>query len=175
MTKNYILLLSFLFCQAIYSQQKADVFDLARKGTVEQAKELLKADPKAFNAVNAEGYSPLILACYRSNNEVAKFLIDNGADLNYASGMGTALMAAVAKGNAEIVKYLLDKKADPNIADPNGTTALIYASTFRNHEIAALVVKAGGSPTFKDKRGNSALDYAILADDDKLIEILKTK
>ncbi|WP_170826794.1 ankyrin repeat domain-containing protein [Flavobacterium caeni] len=175
MMQHFILFLSVACCQALVAQNTADVFDIARKGTINQAKAVLTENPNAFDAINADGYSALILASYRGNNPMAKFLVDNGCDINYMSGMGTALMAAVAKNNLEVIEYLLDHKADPNLADGNGTTALIYAATFKNHQAATLLVKAGANATTKDKRGNSATDYAILADDDQLIQILKTK
>ncbi|MBC7440175.1 MAG: ankyrin repeat domain-containing protein, partial [Flavobacterium sp.] len=53
--------------------------------------------------------------------------------------------------------------------------ALIYATMFKNIEIVTLLIKKNANPYLKDNRGNSALDYAILADNDKLIETLKTK
>ena len=176
MKKTYhLLLLSLLFLNASFAQKKPDVFEIARTGTVTQAKEVVKENPKAFNTVNSDGYTPLILACYRNNIDVAKFIIDNGGEINSNSAMGTPLMAAVVKGNLEIVKLLLEKHADVNSTDAHKTTALLYASMFKNYEITRLLVKAHADPDFKDSRGNSALDYAILANDDKMIEILKTK
>lgn len=165
----------YLVVNFSYAQEKLNVFDIGRKGTVEQAKEILKSNPKAFNIVNDEGYSPLVLACYRGNNEVAKFLIENGSDINGVSKMGTPLMAAIVKGNNEVAKLLIDKKADVNVADTNGTTAIIYATNFKNYEIVSLLIKAGADYNKEDNRGNSALEYAILLDDDKLIETLKNK
>jgi len=159
----------------VSAQGNTDIFEIARKGNVTEAKEIIKANPKAVNLVNVEGFSPLILASYRGNTEVAKYLIENGANINAKSSMGTPLMAAVVKGNLEIVNMLLDKKADANISDPNGMTALIYASMFKNYEATKLLIRSGANPDIKDSRGNSAIDYAILADDDKLIEILKSK
>ena len=45
---------------------------------------------------------------------------------------------------------------------------------FKNHEISKMLVQAKANSETKDNRGNSALDYAILADDDTLIQILKS-
>jgi uncharacterized protein len=171
----YLLIFLVCFSSINYSQEKLDVFDVARKGTVVQAKELFETNVEIFNTVNTEGYSPLIIACYRGNNEVAKFIVKVGGNINSTSNMGTALMAAVVKRNLEMVKLLLDNHADVNISDVNGTTALIYATMFKNYDIVSLLVKANANSEFKDNRGNSAIDYAVLADDDKLIEILKTK
>jgi hypothetical protein len=169
------LWIAVLFFNPLYSQAIKNVFDIARTGTVADAKEVIKTNPRAFDALNEQGYSSLILACYSGNKEVAGWLIENGSDVNGKSNMGTPIMAAVVKGNNEIVKMLLEKKADVNLTDNNGTNALIYATMFKHYEIAILLVKANANPEFKDNNGNSALDYAILADDDKLIEILKTK
>ena len=174
--KQFFLILSFFTLSNLsFSQEKLDVFDVARKGTLAEAKAHVKQNPKAFNVVNQEGFSPLILACYRNNIEVAKYIIENGGDINGSSNMGTPLMAAIVKGNNEIAKFLIEKNADVNLADANGTTALIYATMFKNIEIVALLMKKNANVNLKDNRGNSALDYAILADNDKLIETLKTK
>ena len=69
----------------------------------------------------------------------------------------------------------MKKKADLNFADLSGMSALIYAINFKNYEIVSLLVKAGVNVDFKDAKNKSALDYAILLDDDLLIELLKNK
>ena len=166
---------TFIFFSFANAQENLDVFDVGRKGTLEQAKEKLKENPNFFNVVNDEGYSPLLLACYRGNNEVAKLLIDNGSDINGKSKFGTPLMACIVKRNNEIAKLLIEKKADLNFADLSGMSALIYAINFKNYEIVSLLVKAGVNVDFKDAKNKSALDYAILLDDDLLIELLKNK
>ncbi len=174
-SKSFLsLLILLLFSSFAKAQEKLDAFEIARKGTIENAKEILKSNPNAFNVVNEEGYSPLILACYKGNSEMTKFLIENGSDVNHKSGMGSALMAATVKGNVEIAKFLLESKANPDITDSNGMTALLYAVNFKNHDLVKLLVKFKSNIEAKDNRGYNALDYAILANDDKLIEILKT-
>lgn len=173
--KQLLLICSLLLTGYSFAQNSPDVFDIGRKGTVAQAKEKLAENPNAFNTVNEEGYSPLLLACYRGNNEVAKFLIEKSCDINGKSRFGTPLMACIVKGNNEIAKLLIDKKADLDFADGNGTTALIYAVNFKNYEIAKALVKANADVNHKDNKNSSALDYAIQANDDQLIQILKTR
>lgn len=164
-------LLALFFSQLTFSQQ--DIFDVARKGTVDEMKSLLKENPTAINTVNKEGYSLLVLATYRGNNEVAKFLIENNADVNGTSNYGSPLMAAVVKGNTEIAKLLLEHKADTSIADPGGNTALIYAAIFKKYEIAEMLVKAKANIDLKDLRGKSAMDYAKMSNDEKLMQLFK--
>ena len=53
--------------------------------------------------------------------EVAKFLAEEGADINAAKyERWTVLHSAAYKGNMEIVKFLLEKNANPNIRDQDG-------------------------------------------------------
>lgn len=169
------LLFFIFFISTLNVLSQNDVFNIARSGTVEDLKTVMKSNPDIINTTNADGYSPLILACYRGNLEVAEFLIKNIKDINYTTPMGTALMAATVKKETQLVQLLLENKANPNITDANGTTALIYATIFKSYDIAQLLIKYNGDNAHKDSRGNSAVDYAILADDDKLIQILKTK
>ena len=154
---------------------QSDIFDIARGGTLDDLKELVANNPDVINTLNQDGYSPLILACYKGNYEVASYLIMNVKDINYTNAMGTALMAATVKNDIPIVKLLLENKANPNIPDEKGTTALHYAAIFKNHEIAAMLMEHNANAELKDIRQKTAFDYAVMANDDKLINILKSK
>ena len=171
MDNKYLLILLLLFIQRGAAQE--NVFEVARKGTLEQAQALMATDPDVFDTVNEAGYSPLILACYRGNNEVAKFIIESGVDINGSSSMGTPLMAAVVKGNIEIVKALLEKKADVNFADANGTTALIYSVKFQNAPILSLLLDHKADKTHKDNDGKTAFEHAVFAGNETIINLLK--
>lgn len=168
---TFILL--FFLTNFSFAQEKLDVFDVARKGTVDQAKDLMKSNPQIFDVTNQEGYSPLILACYRNNNEVAKFIIENGGDINGNSNMGTPLMAAIVKGNNEIAQLLIEKKADLNLADKNGITALIYAVQFQNKTVLAKLIQNKVDKNHKDKEGKTAFEYAVFAGNEEIINLLK--
>lgn len=177
MKNNYylIILISFVLLPfSIVSQEKTTtIFDIARTGSLSEIKEFKKENPKAIDSKNDSGYTPLILACYNGNNEVAKYIIDNCKDVNLNNGYGTALMAATIKGNIELVNYLLKKDADTNIADSNGTTALHYAVIFNLDDIAEALVKSGAKYNLKDNRGNTAKDYALLKNKKRLLTLFK--
>jgi hypothetical protein len=175
MKKSLLIVIVAFISNLIFSQETLNVFDIARKGTVEQAKEKFKDNPNSFNVVNDEGYSPLLLACYRSNNGVAKYLINIGSDINGKSKFGTPLMACIVKGNNEIANLLIEKKVDLNFSDMSGMNALLYAVNFKNYEMVSALVKAGVNVDIKDNKNKSALDYAIIMNDDLLIELLKNK
>lgn len=173
MKKTLFIAIVALISNLTFSQETLDVFDIARKGTLEQAKNILKVNPNAFNTVNEDGFSPLILACYKGNNEVAKLLIETGCDINGNSKMGTPLMACIVKGNNEIAKLLIKKKADIDKADANGTTALIYCVQFNNKTILSLLLENKVDKTHKDKDGKTAFEHAVFSGNEEIINLLK--
>ena len=68
-------------------------------------------------------------AAGRGHADVAKLLLDKGADVNAKTGKGkTALMMAAENGHADIVHALLGKGADVNAKTSNGWTALLLAN-----------------------------------------------
>ena len=82
-------------------------------------------------------------------------------------------MAAVVKGNLDIVKLLLSKKADVNLSDENGTTALIYATMFKNKDIILALLGSNADKSMKDKTGKTAFEYAVNSADETIINVLK--
>lgn len=165
-------LILFLINISIANSQNT-IFEVCRNGSVEDITRIHKTNPNSINEKNAQGYTPLILACYHSNEPIVIFLVDKVSDINGSSEYGTPLMAAVVKANINITKLLLDKKAKTNIADANGTTALHYATLFKQTEIAKLLVKAGAKYDLKDGNGKSAYDYALINKNKELLTLFK--
>jgi len=171
MIQKYFLPLFLLVNLSLFAQDKS-IFDIARKGTITEVKDAYTRNPESINTLNEDGYSALILACYRGNVDVALFLIEKANNLNYISGDGTALMAAIMSGNTKIIDSLIDHKADLNLSDAQGKTALIYATFFNKTEIAKKLLKAGANKTLKDSDGKSALDFANANKNTELIILL---
>lgn len=173
--KKILFILSFILSFTLMSaQEKAkSIFDIARSGTVAEVKELMKQNPDIINQTNENGFSPLILACYRGNNAVAEFLIDNVKDLNYGSTQGSALTAAVFKSNKLLTQKLLKKGADPNLADSNGVTSLIYAVQLQDKELVELLLQNKAKKEIVDKQGKTAFEYALFAKNQEIINLLK--
>jgi uncharacterized protein len=168
-TLFFMIFLAFTF---LSNAQKMDIFDVARKGTLEEIKAIYESNPEVINSINDGKSNPLILACYRNNTDVALFLADKVKDLNYNSGMGTALMAAVMSGNIKVLEKLIALKTDLNQSDAQGKTALIYATFFNKNDIVKLLIKAGADLKLKDKDGKSALDIANFNKNTELIILL---
>lgn len=161
-------------CAFTMAQEKAkSIFDLARTGTVAEVKDLMKQNPDIINQTNENGFSPLILACYKGNVEVAEFLMDHVKDVNYKSQEGTALAGLSVKYNKTLAEHLLRKNADPNIADATGTTPLFWAVKFGNKELTELLLKHKADKSIKDSQGMTPFEYALQTKNTEIINLLK--
>ena len=172
MSKEKCLLVLLLAINVVFSQNNS-CFDVARKGSLSEIKLLFDKDKSIVNAIDDNGSSMLILACYRGNQEVAKFLINNKADVDYISKNGTALMACVMKNEFQLVDELFLKKVNLDLADANGITALMLAVQFKNVEMVKKLVNAGANKGLKCKQNKTAFEYAVFSNSEEIINLLK--
>jgi ankyrin repeat protein len=172
MSKIKCLLILLLAVNVVFSQNNS-CFDVARKGSLSEIKLLFDKDKSIVNAIDANGSSMLILACYRGNQEVAKFLINNQADVDYISKNGTALMACVMKNEFHLVDELFLKKVNLDLTDANGITALMLAVQFKNVEMVKKLVNAGANKGLKCNQNKTAFEYAVFSNSEEIINLLK--
>ncbi len=138
-----------------------DFFDLIRAGNLEEIKRQAGANHSLLTTPDSKGFSPLILACYVNQEEVVKYLLEEGVAVNGRDIMGnTALMGVAFKGNVSIAKLLLEYGADINLQNKKKETALIYAVSFAQTSMAKLLLEAGADKTLTAEDGNTASDYA---------------
>ena len=113
----------------------------------------------------------LMMAAIRGWPEVARLLLDNGADPDRHSGGDAsqgglqgvdqlALNYAAAWGHVEIVRLLLDHGANINMVDAHGRGGLFEASFWGRWDIVNLLLERGANPQIQDKWGWSALHGA---------------
>lgn len=101
--------------------------------------------------------------------EMAQMLIDNGADVNKESSLGTPIVNAVTNAwNREIVEMLIKAGANLNWKDKEGRTPLFYAAASGNGEIITLLIKAGADTDVKDNGGKVYLDVEKVGVDNVL-------
>ena len=87
----------------------------------------------------------MLYAAFNGNVEMAKLLIDNGADINVEENRdgNTVLMYAVARGKTELVKYMIAKGVDVNARLKTGGTALTLAVSAGFSDIIRILKDAG--------------------------------
>lgn len=66
----------------------------------------------------------------------------------------------------------MNNGAKPNTLNLNGATALIYAATFGQTELAKALLEKGADKNIKDRMGKTALDYANIQEIEEMIQLL---
>lgn len=101
-----------------------DIHTAVVSGNVEAIKQHIAAGSNINERDPYGGSSPLISASLFGKTEIAKMLIDAGADINIQNNDGsTALHTAAFFCRSEIVKMLLEKNADKTIQNNYKSTA----------------------------------------------------
>jgi len=102
-----------------------DIHTASFMGDLDAIKQHVKAGSDLDAQEPTVGSSALITAAVFGKTEVAKVLIEAGADVNLQNNEGsTALHSAAFLCRTELVKALLDNGADKNLRNIYGNTAL---------------------------------------------------
>lgn len=107
---------------------------------------------------------------YEMNRAIAmlQMLIEQGADINQETPLGTPLMSAsTSDWNKDMVEILLEKGAKVNQQDKNGRTALFYAQVFDCQQISQMLLSAGADIAIKDNNGKTYLEVESINTEDK--------
>jgi ankyrin repeat protein len=89
----------------------------------------------------------LLVAALTGHQEIAKILLDNGAEVDTRADDGrTPLMLAAGKGDNDLVAFLLKAGADPTLTDKSGAAAGSLARAKGHKEMADRLQQAAPSP-----------------------------
>ena len=95
-----------------------------------------------MNLQTSLGETALMFAIEKGHNEIARLLIENGADIDAQDKyQRTALMRASARGNTDMVALLVENGADVNVKDQKDLSALDIAIKFAHDDIVSLLPK----------------------------------
>lgn len=119
------------------------------------------------NAADKNGSTPLMVACRWGNTPMVRILLEHGAtaDAPRTPKGRTPLMVACAYySGPDVCGLLLKAGANVNATSDDGATALMFAATNCKVEVVNLLLQQKAQPLAKDKKGQTALDYANQAD-----------
>jgi uncharacterized protein len=141
---------------------KLNIFEAAATGRVERVRELLKQNPELIHAWSPDGWTALHLNF--NHLEIAKLLIDSGADLNLNSRNklnATPLQGAAANNWIDLARLYLARGANANCRSEEGGSPLHEAAGNGFLEFAKLLVENGANVNQKDDNGKTPLTVAL--------------
>ncbi len=148
--------------------------DAVTAGNTATVTQMLDAGVSA-NSSGLGGQTALILASSVPHLDIAKLLLERGADLKARDGQGkTALNYAVMMGHMDVVRFLLDKGADAKVTTENGDSILMDLSDKPSLDLLRLLVEhgAGVRGRTKDMNRTVLMDIAPKANEQVLQYVL---
>jgi len=126
-------------------ERDLDVFETAALGALEALIERCEEDSSRVSAYAEDGWTPLHLAAFFGNVEIAKELLRRHAvvDARSRSGQVTPLQSACAGDHTLVASLLIAAGADVHAKQDSGHTALDSARRNGNAEIVQLLEAAG--------------------------------
>lgn len=159
------------------SGQPADKYDnyilelVLNEDTAAMAKEL--NSKSIINNRFGEDKRRLLSYAIEYNKAVsAKFLIDNGADIEKRDGTKTPLMFTARYNNKYIAEMLIEAGADINVINNDRNTAFHYAAKYNNFDLLRYFYDQGAKINIPNEDYWTALDYSIINNKPEMQEYL---
>jgi len=157
-----VLFLVFLLSALGEEIPKHDSIDqVIARGDLAAVKQLLKEHPDCARKGRHPSLLPLHQAILRRKGDIARLLIESGADLNAPDGSRrTPLHLCVERDLPELATVLLSAGAEPDALDKAGWTPLHNAAAKDRLAVAKALLHGGADPAALSKRGGTALHEA---------------
>jgi ankyrin repeat protein len=132
-------------------------------GDEARAKAMLAADRSLLDARTADGYPPVGMAIFFGHGALARWLIEQGADVNAAATNAqrvAPLHAAAAARDRETMRMLLERGADPNARQQMDYVPMHGVASRGDIEAAQLLLDHGADRNARGSDGMSIADIA---------------
>jgi ankyrin repeat protein len=125
MKRTIFLFLAIFTATFIYA---SDLGKAISAGDLEKVKAIIATQPGLINEKDNQGWTPLIQALNEEKREIAKTLINIGADVTIGDNENTQpIHFAAMIGSVEIFEMIRSKGVAFETKDDNGLTPLFFA------------------------------------------------
>ncbi len=171
------ILLAAVGGQLLAAPADAPLADAAMRGDLDAVQSMLSRQA-AVNAAQGDGTTALHWAAYRDNVEMARLLVEAGADVAVKTRLGdlTPLFMAAKNGTAEMIELLVEAGADINSTNANGTTPLMLAAASGKTDAVQVLLDRGAEVNAKDiTNEQNALMFAAALGRSDVVRLLAVK
>lgn len=152
--------------------QSNNLIQAVENNDIEKVKDILQDSSYPIDETNDKGATPLLIATHKNYIEVAKLLIDAGADINQQDHIqDSPYLYAGAQGKTEILKYMIEQ-AEPNheVVNRYGGNALIPAAEKGHLDNVKVLLQDGkANIDHQNNYGYTALIEAVALTDGSVI------
>ena len=142
----------------------------ASEGRIDDVKEMLHN----YSISNEDLNDALLSAVCEEHRNVAKLLIEEGANVDAIDGGGVSVLtSAVISSFVDVVEILFFRGANINSASYTGFTALMAAAEAGNVEMAQLLIERGANIDAVNLRGETAAVIAFNEEHNNVVELIK--
>ena len=126
-----IIFLAALFLSSVYlsAQDGSELITAVVYQDLDKIKEVLKAGVDVNYQDENYGNTALIISCQYNFVDIAKYLIEAGADISAKATTGHTPLMAAASASEELVDLLIAKGADATVKLEDGTSAFTLSIT----------------------------------------------
>lgn len=168
------LLVANFTVRAIYkAYNNASCTKAVLEGNSDKVKTLLEHNGVNPNGIVSQGTTYLDHAAQAGNVQLAKVLLDHGANLpKLAKDVSNLLHSAAKLGDMITAQLLLKRGAGSGVPFPNGMQPIEWAVRNQSIEFINILINHGANPNLVAREGQSLLALAVALDFPKIVEIL---
>ena len=139
----------------------ADFLDLIRKGRVQSVHDMWQYFNIDINSQDMYGNTPLHAACIKGNQEIVRFLLDNGGcpDIQEPSG-NTPLHLAAWRNHVEVVRMLAEHSKNIDCGNSEDNSALTWAAAYGHTNVCEILLNNGADINHINRHGDTPLHRA---------------
>ncbi|MFO7613911.1 MAG: ankyrin repeat domain-containing protein [Bacteroidales bacterium] len=136
-----------------------DVIKAIQDGDIASFTSYMERRP-GWDFVFSNGYTGLYYAIVHDRFDIAKYLLDRGADPDLVVRKRSTLKWAIRHDRGRMARLLIEFGASVNMPDKKLETPLMYAAKLDNLEMCKILFNRGADPLAITLRGKTAADFA---------------
>ncbi|XP_071815818.1 ankyrin repeat, SAM and basic leucine zipper domain-containing protein 1-like [Apostichopus japonicus] len=150
----------------------------ASKGNLDEVQNLLNRGMRV-DTILSGGWTALMYSLHSGHAHIVKFLLEKGADVDFCSsgGLFGPLLACCCSRvredkQLECLELLLEQGVNMDVHESSHMTPLMFAAQRGHVKVAAKLILAKSDVDKQDNRGWTALCYATMKGEAKLVKLL---